>query len=142
MFQDLRFGVRMLLKQPGFTWIAILTLALGIGATSSVFSLIQGVLLTPPPYREPGRLVLIPAARSDGKPDAHPPGSAAAHWTDWQAQAKSFDAIAAYGWSFNFLVQSEGSQSIEGMWVTPGYFPALGLHPILGRFFGEAEAGA
>ena len=61
MRQDLRFGMRMLKKQPAFSLIAILTLAFGIGATSAVFSLIQGVLLTPPPYRQPERLVLIPA---------------------------------------------------------------------------------
>ena len=67
MLQDLRFGIRMLLKQPSFSLIAIVTLALGIGATSAVFSLIQGVLLTPPPYRQPERLVLIPSARSDGQ---------------------------------------------------------------------------
>src|SRR5580693_4860270 len=111
MFQDLRFGMRMLLKQPGFTLIAVLTLALGIGATSAVFSLIQGVLLTPPPYREPDRLVLIPAARTNGQDDAHSRGWAAAQWMDWQAQAKSFEAIAAYGWTFNFLVGSDGSES-------------------------------
>ena len=67
MFREVRFARRMLLKQPAFSLIAILTLALGIGATSAVFSLVQGVLLTPPPYRQPQRLVLIPPARPDGQ---------------------------------------------------------------------------
>jgi ABC-type antimicrobial peptide transport system permease subunit len=67
MFRDVRFARRMLLKQPAFSLIAILTLALGIGATSAFFSLMQGVLLTPPPYRQPQRLVLIPPARPDGQ---------------------------------------------------------------------------
>ena len=142
MLKDLRFGVRMLLRQPGFTLIAVLTLALGIGATSAVFSLIQGVLLTPPPYRQPDRLVLIPAARTDGQADAHSNGWAAAHWLDWQAQAKSFDSIGAYGWTFNFMVRNDGSESMEGMWVTPDYFRALGIQPILGRTFLDSETGA
>jgi putative ABC transport system permease protein len=120
----------------------VLTLALGIGATSAVFSLIQGVLLTPPPYREPNRLVLVQAARSDGQPDAHSPGWAPAQWMDWQSQAKSFETIAAYGWTFNFLVRSDGSESIEGMWVTHDYFRALGLQPLLGRTFLDSETGA
>ena len=61
---------------------------------------------------------------------------------EWQKQAKSFEAIAAYGWSFNFLVLPEGSESIEGMWVTKDYFRVLGLQPVLGRTFVESETGA
>jgi len=131
----------MLLKQPGFTLIAVLTLALGIGATSAVFSLIQGVLLTPPPYRQPDRLVLIPAVRTDRQPMAHAAGWSAAQWMEWQRQAKSIESLAAYGWTFNFLVQSDGSESIEGMWVTSDYFRVLGLQPALGRTFLESETG-
>ena len=127
MFQDLRFGVRMLLKQPGFTSIAVLTLALGIGATSAVFSLIQGVLLTPPPYRQPQQLVLIPSARTDGQQMTRPRGWPAAQWMEWQKEAKSFEAIAAYAWSFNFLVSADGSESLEGMAVTKDYFRVAGL---------------
>lgn len=67
MKRDLRFAIRMLLKQPGFSLIAILTLALGIGVTSAVFSLIQGVLLTPPPYKKPQQLVLVQRGRTDGR---------------------------------------------------------------------------
>ncbi len=139
MFRDLRFGVRMLTKQPGFTVIAVLTLALGIGATSAIFSLIQGVLLTPPPYRQPQKLVLISTARGDGQQMAGTRGWPAMQWLDWQTQAKSFEAIGAYGWTFNFLVRNEGSESMEGMWVTTDYFRAVGLQPVLGRTFVESE---
>src|SRR5580658_878281 len=132
----------MLRKQPGFTLIAVLTLALGIGATSAVFSLIRGVLLTPPPYRQPQRLVLIPTARTDGRQMAQPRGWPAAQWIEWQKHAKSFAAIAAYDWSFNFLVLNDGSVSMEGMWVTRDYFRVLGLQPVMGRTFLESETGA
>ena len=129
----------MLLKQPFFSLIAVFTLALGIGATSAVFSLIQGVLLTPPPYRQPDRLVLIPSARADGQKLATPRGWAPAQWMEWQKEAKSFDGIAAYAWSFNFLVRQEGSESIEGMVVTKDYFRVTGLQPLMGRTFVESE---
>lgn len=142
MLRDLRFGVRMLLVQPGFTFVAVLTLALGVGATAAVFSLIQGVLLTPPPYRQPQQLVLIPAVRADGQQMAHARGWAAAQWTEWQKQAKSLEAIGAYSWSFNFLILSDGSESLQGMAVTRDYFRAAGLEPMVGRTFLESEVGA
>ncbi|MCI0748235.1 MAG: ABC transporter permease [Verrucomicrobia subdivision 3 bacterium] len=131
--QDLKFAARQLLKHPGFTVLAALTLALGIGATSTVFSLIQGVLLTPPPYREPDRLILITPARIDGQRSTR--GWPAAQWQEWQRESKTFEAIAGYGWTFNFLVLLDGSESVEGMAVTPDYFKVAGLRPAVGRAF-------
>jgi putative ABC transport system permease protein len=131
----------MLLKQPGFAVIAALTLALGIGATSAVFSMIQGVLLTPPPFRKPGQLMLVQAARSDGQKSDSPRGWAAQQWLEWQREAGSFQAIAAYGWTFNFLVRNEGSQSMQGMEVTSNYAQLLGLRPLVGRGFVQSDFG-
>jgi putative ABC transport system permease protein len=136
MLQELRLGLRTLLKQPGFTAIAVLTLALGIGATAAVFSLIQGVLLTPPPYADPGRLVLIQSVRGAAQRNS---GTPAAQWFAWQRDAKSIESIAGYAWSFNFLISDEGSDSLEGMMVTTDYFKVVGLQPILGRTFVDAD---
>ncbi len=141
MIQNLRFAARMLRKQPGFTIIAVLTLALGIGATSAVFSLIHGVLLAPPPYDQPQRLVLVQSARADGRPMTSSQAWAAAQWMEWQKQSKSFDSFAGYAWTFNFLVRSDGSESMEGMAVTRDYFRVLGLKPFLGRTFLDSETG-
>jgi len=141
MRRDMRFAIRMLLKQPGFSLIAVITLALGIGATSAVFSLIQGVLLTPPPYKKPQQVVLVPTARTDGQTQENPRGWPAQQWTEWQKEAKSFEGIAAYGWTFNFLVRDDGSQSVEGMEVTKDYLEVMGLQPVLGRSFEESDIG-
>ncbi len=141
MLGDLRYGWRLLIKQPAFTAIAVLTLALGIGATAAVFSLIQGVLLTPPPYRDPARLVLMPSSRTDHQPLLSPRLWPAQQWMEWQNQSTSFDAIAAYSWSFNFMVDDQGSESMEGMVVTRDYFRVVGVQPILGRTFDASETG-
>ncbi len=141
MRRDMRFAIRMLLKQPGFSLIAVLTLALGIGATSAVFSLIHGVLLTPPPYKKPQQLVLVPTTRTDGQKQESPRGWPAQQWMEWQKEAKSFEGIAAYGWTFNFLIRNEGSQSVEGMEVTKDYLAVMGLQPMLGRGFEESDIG-
>ncbi len=141
MRRDMRFAIRMLLKQPGFSLIAVLTLALGIGATSAVFSLIHGVLLTPPPYKKPQQLVLVSTTRTDGQKQESPRGWPAQQWMEWQKEAKSFKGIAAYGWTFNFLIRNEGSQSVEGMEVTKDYLSVMGLQPMLGRGFEESDIG-
>src|SRR5262245_18547586 len=134
---DLKFAFRQLLKNPGFTALAVLTLALGIGATSTVFSLIQGVLLTPPPYRQPDRLVLINPVRADGQ--RYTRGWPAAQWLEWQKESRTLESLAAYGWKFNFLVLPNGSESIEGMRVTPNYSKVMGIRPALGRAFDDSD---
>ena len=139
MTEDLRFAARMLRKQPAFTAIAVATLALGIGATSAVFSLIQGVLLTPPPYDHPEQLALIQSARTDGKASSQ--GWAAAQWLEWQKQSKTLNSLAGYQWTFNFLIRQDGSESMEGMAVTRDYFRVMGLKPMIGRTFSDAETG-
>jgi putative ABC transport system permease protein len=141
MLQALRYAFRMLLKQPGFSLIAALTLALGIGATSAVFSLIQAVLLTPPPYQKPEQLVLIPTARTDGRKMDSPRGWAAQQWMDWQKEGTSFEGIAAYDWTFNFLIRNDGSQSMQGMDVTKDYFRVMGLRTAAGRGFEDSDFG-
>lgn len=139
MLDDVRLGWRKLRQQPGFTIVAVLTLALGIGATSAVFSLVQGVLLTPPPYRDPDRLALIQPAPTEGRP-INARRWSAAQWTEWQRDSHAFEAFAGYGWAFNFMVLDEGSESLEGMFVSRDYFTVVGLEPILGRTFSDAEA--
>ncbi|MDE3199082.1 MAG: ABC transporter permease [Acidobacteriota bacterium] len=141
---ELRLAIRMLRKQPAFSSIAAITLALGIGATAAVFSLIQGVLLTPPPYRQPDRMVVIAAARTDGQKDGESRGWSSGQWLEWQRETRSFDAIAGYGWLFNFLILPQGSESLEGLAVTRDYFRVTGLQPLMGRPFSadEGRSGA
>ena len=139
MLDDVRLGWRKLRQQPGFTIVAVLTLALGIGATSAVFSLVQGVLLTPPPYRDPDTLALIQPAPTEGR-QVNARRWSAAQWTEWQLDSKAFESFAGYGWSFNFMVLDEGSESLEGMFVSKDYFRVVGLDPLLGRTFSDVEA--
>ena len=112
------------------------TLALGIGAAAAMFGLIQGVLLSPPPYADPGRLVLISPARTDGQP--YERGATVGQWIG-VARGQSVERPAAYRWTFNFLVLPDGSESLGGMVVTRDYFRLLGVRPLLGREFTEQE---
>src|SRR5215216_4657808 len=113
MLSDLRFAFRQLVRNPGFTVIAILSLAVGIGATTSVFSIINGALLKPRPYRNPDELVFLTSEKlAGGISNASISGK---QLVEWQQQTQSFAAMATYDWTFNFLVHPDGNESMEGM---------------------------
>jgi predicted permease len=129
LLQDLRFGLRMLRKSPGFTAVAVLTLALGIGANTAIFSVVSAVLLRPLPYPNHDRLLRIE--------ETHPDGLSAnmtfATFLDLQRASKTVENPAAFRpWSFNITGQGDPEQ-VEGALVSSNFFPALGSKPYLGR---------
>ena len=135
MFQDLRYGMRMLLKQPGFTLIAVLTLALGIGANTAIFSVVNALLLRPLPYVESERLLLLSEKSREGErlDVAYP------NFADWRARAQSFEGMAAaYTSNFN-LTGVEKAARVEGCVSNWNFFPLLGVNPQLGRLFTEED---
>ncbi len=137
LWQDMRYALRMLRKHPGFTLIAVLTLALGIGANTAIFSLLDGVLLRPLPYQEPERLALIwEDATKIGFPRDTP---APANYADWKAQNHSFEDMAALDFrGFNLTGDGE-PEKLNAFGVTSNFFPLLGVKPALGRNFLPAE---
>ncbi len=127
MLNDLRYAVRMLRKSPGFTTIAVLTLALGIGANAAIFSVINGVLLKPLAYRKPERIVtmlqegLYPVAPAD--------------FLDWRAQSQSFETVAAAEAWGGILTSGGEPETILGIRFGEGMFETLGVPPLVGRTF-------
>jgi putative ABC transport system permease protein len=137
LFQDARFSLRMLRKNPGFTTIAVLTLALGIGANTAIFSLVDGVLLRPLPYRDPAKLTIVWEQDDHGKPD----NVGYTTYLDWKAQNKSFQELALYS-SWQPILQTGEPEQLNGLRVTNNYFRTLGIHPELGRDFLPEEDNA
>jgi putative ABC transport system permease protein len=131
--QDLRYGVRMLLKRPGFTVIAVLALALGIGANTAIFSVVNAVLLRPLPFGEPERLVMVWGSAPQLGYDLLP--ATAPETVDWREQSKVFEHLAAFkSWAWTMTGPS-GPEQIWGARVSASLFPALNVKPILGRTF-------
>ena len=128
---DIRYGLRMLAKAPGFTIVAVLTLALGIGANTSLFSVLNGVVLSPLAYPEPGQLVAIygRAPGLDKAPMSYP------NFLDWQRSAQLFSSMAIYRNQDYFLTGSDEGERLSGYMVSAEFFPTMGTQPILGRTF-------
>jgi len=135
LIQDLKYAARVLLKSPGFVLIAVLTLALGIGANTALFSVVNGVLLRPLPFPQPNQLVILSektavfASSSISYPN----------FLDWQRSNSSFTSVAAYREdNFNITGSGEAERVRVGM-VSAGFFEMLGLNPVRGRLFTSAE---
>jgi predicted permease len=137
LLQDLRYGARMLWSRPGFTLVAVLTLALGIGANTAIFSLVNAVLLKPLPFADAERLVMVwEDASSIGFPKNTP---APANYVDWKTQANSFEDMGALQTVSYNLTGAGEPQKLNGQAVTSNIFQLLGTAPALGRTFTADE---
>jgi len=146
ILQDLRFALRQLRKSLGFTLMAVLTLALGIGATTAVFSLVDTVLLHPLPFAHPERLVALSTLeqqRAGGGPADVPVDTSYPNFFDWRDHARSFQGIASYqGQSFTLDLANAPARRMDGMVVSSDFFRVLGIDPVLGRSFTRSEEQA
>jgi putative ABC transport system permease protein len=137
LWQDLRYGARMLLKRPGFTAIAVLTLALGIGANTAIFSVLDATLFHPLPYERPEQLLYF----SDGAGQLLNlfPMLDGGEFMEWREPIGFFESAAAYEIGSANLSDEHTPDRIQVLQVTPGFFPLLRVRPSLGRSFNEDE---
>jgi putative ABC transport system permease protein len=140
LLRDLRYGVRMLLRAPGFTAIAVLTLALGIGANTAVFSLVYGVLLRPLPFPEADRLVMVAMRFAPQNLDFGP--LSYADFLDWRAGNRAFEEPSIYTFNRFNITGSGDADQVPGASVSTGFFPTMRITPLAGRFFAPNEEGA
>ena len=135
LMQDVKYAIRMLAKSPGFAAIAVLTLALGIGANTALFSVVNGVLLNPLPYPQPGQLTAIYGAT---------PGATQGYITylnflDWQREAKTFSSMAMYRNQDYSMTGTAQSERVTAYMISADFFTTLGVRPVLGRIFGADD---
>lgn len=133
LVKDLRFALRMLLRNPGFTAVAVLTLALGIGANAAIFNVVNAVLLRPLPYPDPDRLVLVWESTINDRTNI----VSAPNFFDWRRQNRVFENMALFDSAGRGYNLSEGNEPerISGIRVSAGFFDVLGVKPFLGRTF-------
>jgi putative ABC transport system permease protein len=136
-WQDLRYGLRMLRKNPGFTAVAVFTLALGIGANTAIFSVVHGVLLRPLGHADPDRLVMIWA--NDTREKSEKNFFSMPDVQEYRAQLKSFEHLAAFSPQWSFVLTAGEPERIRGYWVSASVFPMFGIRPLLGRGFTAEE---
>jgi putative ABC transport system permease protein len=135
LVRDLRYGLQMLLKKPGFTLIAVLTLALGVGANTAIFSVVNALLLRPLPYADSDRLVMLSVNDNDGKVG----NTGFTTFVDWRERSRSFARMALIRSGGGVMTGQGETEVVEGMRVSVDYFRMLGVTPMLGRDFKPEE---
>ena len=136
LIRVIRQGIRSLLKRPGFAAIAIITLGLGIGANTTMFSVINALILSPPLIAEPDRVVAVWRTTKDRRIEGY---VSYLDLQDWRTRNQSFEDIAGYKPQGFIMLESQGAERIQGMRVTSNFFPLLKTAPFLGRNFGAEE---
>ena len=131
--QDIGYAIRTLLRAPGFTAVVIFTLALGIGANTAIFSVIDAVLMRPLGFTEPDQLVVVLETNAVNGVEASP--ASIATFRDWEEQSRSFEAMAAWQWSSVTLEEQDDATELLAVIATPNYFSTLGVDALLGRLF-------
>ena len=134
LWQDLHYGLRMLRSQPGFTAVAVITLALGISANSAIFSIVNTVLLKPLPLKEPERLIKIWESSKNFQGTVSMP-----NLKDWREQNDVFTEIAAYQFGSVNLRSRENPERVQAATVSANFFDVVGVQPRLGRTFQADE---
>ena len=134
LLQDVRYAIVMMRRNAGFTSAALVTLALGIGATTAVFSVVYGVLLRPLPYADPSRLVRLSEEHTGANSPLRAPMLSNLTYYAWSAAARTVDQFAAYRSSAYTVTRDGESVRLEGANVTPSLFSMLGETPAIGRF--------
>ena len=134
LVQDIRYALRSFLRAPGFTLVALVTLALGIGGTTAIFSIVDGVLLRPLPYPDPGRILRINRVGANGGLDSF----SAADYRDLKKDATTFSAIAGYRSDIVDMTGRGEPVRIIGMQTTAAFFDVFDAPPLLGRTYHEA----
>jgi putative ABC transport system permease protein len=134
---DLRYALRSLLKNPGFTVLAVVVMALGIGANTAVFSVVNAVLLRPLAYKNPERIVMLgPLWKKTGRLGNN---SSAPDFHDWHNQSTAFDAMASYNSQPTAVMAGPAAEYAEVAWVSPEFFKVFGAEPVVGRLFTPDE---
>src|SRR5258708_21605623 len=135
--QDLRFAVRSLIRRPGFALTAIVTLALGIGATTAIFSVVDAVILRPLPFERADRIVAVRNLWT--KTGLRSATVSAPDFDDWKAQSRSFQAMASYTGGETSVTMGSTADYVSVYRITPGFFEALGAHAAMGRLLSDEE---